>query len=230
MTAGERMRALIGLALFVAVVVLLATVRPVVSRLSGWRKIYRKQRNGRDASERSAGNTFAAVLRSLRDELASGKSARAALTAVLGSEPPQAEDRVGVRIWLDSRVKRLCPDEKDSDREMLSRRLATVLLVCEESGSPIVPQLDALAAADSFRRMAIRRKRQAIAVPEATVRLFLLLPIVLMVGGSLLGADPLAFLLTPTGLLCCALGIALIAIGIAWYRRVIIDFERKARA
>lgn len=169
------------------------------------------------------------LLHRLRDGLEAGHTARGALAAVFGAVPGAAvdQDRESLGIWLDLRLAGCLPRQSERQRHRLARRLALVLGICEESGSRLVPLLDALSVYETHRRQAQSREERALAVPRATIRLFAVLPSVLLVGGAMLGADPLAFLITPMGLVCLAVGIALIAAGILWYRRVIAGYEKE---
>lgn len=169
------------------------------------------------------------LLHRLCDALEAGDTIRGALSAVFGQAPDAAvdQDKDSLEAWLDLRLAGCLPHQGEGRRHRLARRLALVLGICEESGSRLVPLLEALCASEAHRRQAQSRKERALAVPQATVRLFAVLPSVLLVGGTLLGADPLAFLITPMGLVCLAVGIALIVAGILWYRRVIVDYEKE---
>ncbi len=168
------------------------------------------------------------LLHRLCDALEAGDTIRGALSAVFGEAPDAAvdQDKDSVEAWLDLRLAGCLPHQGGGRRHRLARRLALVLGICEESGSRLVPLLKALCASEAHRRQAQSRKERALAVPQATVRLFAVLPSVLLVGGTLLGADPLAFLITPMGLVCLAAGLALIVAGVLWYGRVIADYEK----
>lgn len=169
------------------------------------------------------------LLHRLRDTLEAGGTTRGALSAVFGDAPVAAvdQDRRSLEAWLDLRLADTLPHQDGDRRHRLARRLALALGICEESGSRLVPLLDALCAFEAHRRQAQSRKERALAVPQATIRLLTALPSVLLVGGTMLGADPLAFLITPMGLVCLAVGITLIAAGILWYRRVIAGYEKE---
>lgn len=177
------------------------------------------------------GDNPALVLRSLRDELESGRTARQALVAVFGQAPSVAidQDRQSLEVWLKPRLDEVCPKADTQDRRLLDHRLALALSICEESGSPLVPQIDALLASQAHRRMVRSRRNRVLAVPRATVRLFAILPFVLLSGGWLFGADPFKFLFSAGGAACGCVGLFFIASGVVWYRKVLADYERNGQ-
>jgi tight adherence protein B len=106
------------------------------------------------------------------------------------------------------------------------RLLAAAWEVATEAGAPLGRCLDELA--ESFRDLAQaeRQTASALASPLATSRLVLALPLMTVVGGTLLGLDTLRILVTtPLGLGCLAAGAVLTALGAVWSRALV----RRAR-
>lgn len=110
------------------------------------------------------------------------------------------------------------------DAELL-RRVHAVLAagrLAVEVGAPLAPVLDASArtlAADSDAETALRA---ALAGPRQTTTLLTVLPVLAVLLGSLLGADPLGVLLGGgPGTLAGAAGIVLTSAGRAWVGRMV---------
>jgi tight adherence protein B len=100
--------------------------------------------------------------------------------------------------------------------------LAAAWEVATEAGAPLGRCLDDLA--ESFRDLAQaeRQTASALASPLATSRLVLALPLVTVVGGTLLGLDTLRILVTtPLGFGCLAAGAVLTALGAVWSRALV---------
>lgn len=67
-----------------------------------------------------------------------------------------------------------------------------------------------------------------LAGPRATARVLAVLPLVGMGLGTLLGSDPVSWLLTTTpGLLCLATGVGLTVLGMWWTSRIAMSVERR---
>jgi tight adherence protein B len=106
------------------------------------------------------------------------------------------------------------------------RALAAAWFVAAESGAPMRFCLTDIA--ESLRQFGgvERDIAAALAGPAATARLVLVLPLVAVVGGSLLGLDSIGALVdTPAGLACLLLGLVLTGAGRWWSSRLL----RRAR-
>lgn len=106
------------------------------------------------------------------------------------------------------------------------RALAAAWSVAAESGAPM--RLCLTDIAESLRRLGgvERDIAAALAGPAATARLVMVLPVVAVIGGSLMGLDSLGALLgTPAGLICLLLGLLLTGAGRWWSSRLL----RRAR-
>lgn len=99
----------------------------------------------------------------------------------------------------------------------------SALLGCEASRC-----IDAVGA--SYRRLSHLEhlKDKAFAMPKATMKLLVALPVLTLALGSMLGAKPLAFLLTPgAGFLCLSLGLSCYALGWWWMLALQREMNRK---
>lgn len=111
--------------------------------------------------------------------------------------------------------------EQDADIRGLAGDIVAASRVSERLGCPAVRCLEAVA--DSYKRAKLRDRlqSQALAVPEATVRLLSALPVLALFMGESLGAQPLSFLLESTaGLVCMAIGMLCYLTGIIWVRKL----------
>lgn len=106
------------------------------------------------------------------------------------------------------------------------RTLAAAWFVATESGAPMRLCLDDIAG--SLRQLGAveRDTTAALAGPAATARLVLLLPVIAVLGGALMGADPLGALLgTPVGFGCLMAGSTLTLVARWWSSQLL----RRAR-
>lgn len=125
------------------------------------------------------------------------------------------------------RVLDACAGSDDSAQDVArtAARLAAACGLSERLGCAVSGCLEAVA--DDYRRerRADALRRQAAAVPQATIRLLSALPAGTVMCSWLMGADPLPFLLeTPQGLCCLAVGSLWYACGVAWTRRELRGF------
>ncbi|MEE8685137.1 MAG: pilus assembly protein [Bifidobacterium mongoliense] len=100
--------------------------------------------------------------------------------------------------------------------------LALSVRCSERLGCELVRCLDDVA--DSYRAWSALEelKANALAMPQATVKLLSLLPIVTVLLGEVMGARPVAFLLgSRQGLVCLVLGGAVYAFGMVWVRSLL---------
>lgn len=100
--------------------------------------------------------------------------------------------------------------------------LAACLEVCEASGAPVAAVLSRLADRLETELDTAEQRETALAGPRATVRLLTWLPFIGLGLGLAMGVDPFGVLLgTPPGWSCLAAGLALVAAGRWWSRRLI---------
>lgn len=98
------------------------------------------------------------------------------------------------------------------------RLLSAAWDIAEQSGAPVAPALDHIAAA--FRSLGSLRDRRAVllAGPRSTVRLVAALPLLAVIMGMLMGFDPIGVLFAPTGYLMLGVGVFLMTTGALWAR------------
>ena len=168
-----------------------------------------------------ASMTEVELIESMVSLVKAGHGLREAMGIALGRHPAceMSAD------WLEEALSRGCACSSASplsdssgvaDARGLARRLRAILLLCEERGCPPVPCLEEVERSERARARAEALRRRATAVPAATIRLFLLLPVVMLIGEVAMGTNPFGFLLTEPGLLCGVLGIALAVAGCIW--------------
>lgn len=98
-----------------------------------------------------------------------------------------------------------------------AEHLAVVWEVARSTGCALAPSVERLHAARRAEQRLRHEVAAALAGPRATARLLSGLPVVGVVLGSGLGADPLGFLLgTGPGRAVLVAGLALVAIGVRW--------------
>lgn len=108
------------------------------------------------------------------------------------------------------------------------RGLAAAWHVATEAGAPLAPTLAELAT--SLRTLAQNQRdaQTALAAPAATARMVMVLPVIGIVFGTALGFDVLGTLFgTPPGMICLAIGVALMIVARWWNRRLIASARPK---
>jgi tight adherence protein B len=106
--------------------------------------------------------------------------------------------------------------------------LAAAWHVATEAGAPLAPTLAELAT--SLRALAQNQRdvQTALAAPAATARMVMVLPVIGIVFGMALGFDVLGTLFgTPPGMICLAVGVALMIVARWWNRRLIASARPK---
>ena len=100
-------------------------------------------------------------------------------------------------------------------------QLAACWRVVASSGAMLAPAIDRIADALQDQIELDRALGTALAAPRATVRLLAGLPIVGLLLGAAIGANPLAFLFgSPGGLVCTMVAAAFDSVGVLWARRI----------
>lgn len=108
-----------------------------------------------------------------------------------------------------------------ADDESAWRSLAAAWRVATISGSPLAPALRGFAETLRDREAARRDIRIALAGPQATARIVMLLPAVAVLLGLLMGVDLVATISTPYGAGAVAAGLVLIMVARRWMRRLV---------
>ena len=131
----------------------------------------------------------------------------------------EAAIRGGMPV-ADAIVTRL--PEVAADERAAWQGLAAAWWVAADVGAPLAPSLRDFAASLRALSEAQREITVALSAPVATARLVMALPAVGLLFGFSLGFDTLGVLFTTVpGLLCLALGIALMLAALAWNRRLV---------
>lgn len=162
---------------------------------------------------------IAAVIAAARAHVRSGGTLVGAFEEQAGH--PFATPHITVERLVDTLMRRKTEEETESQVRRVAVELAASCALSDTLGCEAARCLDAVAAAQRRSRMIEDLRRQAYAMPQATVRLLSALPAVTVCFGEILGARPVAFLFGSTrGLACLAAGAVCYAIGMVWMRRL----------
>ena len=170
------------------------------------------------AQRRSAAIT---ALGALAAELRAGQPASVALERAGAGHWPQAvaASRLGGDIGAALRA--------DAQVIPTLQGLAACWTVAAEAGSGLADAITRLADAARVDEDVRVQLEAQLAGPRATARMLGFLPVIGLLIGSSLGADPLTWLTrTPAGLLCLAAGIGFTALGMAWTGSIARNVER----
>lgn len=108
------------------------------------------------------------------------------------------------------------------------RQLAACWSVGERSGAGLAASVSRLAESARVAEEVQVALEGQLAVPRATARMLAGLPLIGVVFGVLLGADPIAWLTgSAAGRLCLGAGVALILLGLWWTGRIATSVERQ---
>lgn len=179
---------------------------------------------------------FGSRARSFRAEQRSAAiAALGALAAELRAGQPAstALERAGTGHWPQAvAASRLGGDVGEALRAD-ARQVPTLLglaacwTVAAQAGSGLADAITRLADAARVEEDVRVQLEAQLAGPRATARMLGLLPVIGLLIGASLGADPIAWLTrTPAGLLCLAAGVALTALGMAWTGSIARHVER----
>lgn len=134
-------------------------------------------------------------------------------------------DEHGVPYALRALLKKprwFFPKKKSTNHEQFA--IPAAIAVCRlshSSGAPVADVLDSCAAGITEAAEAASARSVALAGPQTSAQMLAWLPLVGVVLGSALGAEPLHFLLSTTaGRLVLVCGIACEIAGIVWVRRL----------
>ena len=180
----------------------------------------RKRRAHARAALREA---FAEVVADVR---AGQPPARALSRALADRDASIAPRTLAATRWSGDVVSALRDDSRASGQPILASA-AACWSVASAQGAGLADALDRIVMQDR-RAEEVRRQLEAhLAAPRATARMLALLPALGLLLGVAIGGDPLGWLLgTPPGWACLALGVVLIAVGLAWATRIVARTER----
>ncbi len=213
----------------VAVVVTLLGVLPVLPSLClaavvallthvTWRA-WERRASGR------AEDTVAMVVVALADELRAGRSPPQALAVVAETGGPLARS-----LAVAARATSLGGDTESALRDVAAAapagaelyRLAAAWQLSRTSGCSLADVLDAVAGDAQARRHQRRLLAGLLSGPRATAGLLAVLPVLGLLMGSALGADPIRVLTsTGPGQLALAAGVGLDIAGVLWTGRLV---------
>jgi len=181
------------------------------------------------------------VLAVLAAELRAGRAPPAALAVCAGEDGLPLDDPVRVLLRRSADTAALGGDVAAALRpdSVLARRdppcagdlrwLAAAWQVSERCGAGLADVVGELEAGTRARSHTDELLASQLAAPMATASLLAALPLLGIVLGAALGADPVGVLLhTPVGSLCLVLGCALDVAGLLWAQRLVAGVRARA--
>jgi hypothetical protein len=152
------------------------------------------------------------VIESASDGVRAGKSLQESLIAALGSRPAGS-----ITIsWLIRALFHRCPSASPDDCRRAAQRLSSIVDLCARVGCHPSACLAVLEEVERRQEKFAVLQDRALTVPQATLRLFIILLPVVMMGEIAAGARPFAFFSTVPGLLCAVCGGLCIVVGSVW--------------
>ena len=177
-----------------------------------WRIPFGAAARARHTDRRTA---VLAALSALAAELRAGQPAVAALERAGALEWPHAV--AAVRLGGDIGAAL----HLDAARAPVLQGLAACWTVAAHTGSGLATAVTRLADAARVDEDIRVQLEAQLAGPRATARMLGFLPVIGIVLGMMLGADPVRWLLTdPIGFICLVLGILCTVLGLAWTGRI----------
>lgn len=132
------------------------------------------------------------------------------LSALVGAGLPALKARKILKSQLDA----VAADEL--------KHIDFIFDICLKTGGPIAPSLDRLANVLTQRFKQQQQAQLAFAVPRATAKLVMALPVLALLAAQLLGMNPFrAIFTTPVGFVSVILGGALLYGGRAWSKSML---------
>lgn len=136
----------------------------------------------------------------------------------LGGMPFATAELTPFRVRLVVRARSL-PKERCEQADLLSGELYAACRLSADLGCETSHCLDVVASSLKRRRLMDDLRANVFAMPQATVKLLLALPLVTLLLGEGIGAKPLAFLFgNSKGLLCLGFAACCYALGLLWVR------------
>ncbi|CAG7844704.1 hypothetical protein USB125703_00950 [Pseudoclavibacter triregionum] len=191
--------------------------------LSAWAHVAALAAREAEGADGGRDGSLAAFARTLSSALEALRARRTPSSDSASDASPEL--RVARRLRAGHGVS----DALAAERDDAWRILGCAWALAERTGAPLSRSLAELA--DGFRDVGLAEREVAVALegPVATSRLVSALPLAGLGLGALLGLDSLGTLLgTPFGLACLVLGLALMAMGAAWSRRLVRSASRRA--
>jgi tight adherence protein B len=197
-------------------------VAAVLLVVSAWREVLALQRR-RAAQARWRSAT--AAVRAVSAELRSGGRPDAALDS--GREAA-GDGAVGEALAAAASACRVGVDAGPALSAVPELRgMAAAWRMSERAGAPLADVLCRVATALATRDGQARRVSALVAGARASTATLAVLPVLGLLAGSGMGADPVRVLVsTPIGQACCAIGATFEAAGLAWMRRLVRVAER----
>ncbi len=136
----------------------------------------------------------------------------------LGGKSFATAELTPFRIRLVVRARSL-PQERRDQADLLSEELYAACRLSADLGCETSHCLDVVASSLKRRRLMDDLRANVFAMPQATVKLLLALPLVTLLLGEGIGARPFAFLFgNAKGLLCLGFAACCYALGLLWVR------------
>ena len=148
----------------------------------------------------------------------------ASLAQAVGEQGGIRFSTPAITVWRAERVlrSRADPGEQDDVIVEVACQLAAACAMSGELGGGAARCLDAVAATYRRTRLLRDRRQEALAGPQASVRLLTVLPVLTVMAGEALGAHPMQWLTgAGVGLICLAAGLGLYACGLLWMKRML---------
>lgn len=140
-----------------------------------------------------------------------------------GSCDEESSSRVGI---AEKGTRRAADMEDDAERARVSARVFICARLSESLGCALSDVVSVVLKLHLQERKVADLKAKASAIPKATLKLLSALPVVVLLGGEVLGAHGVAFLLfTAAGRWCLLGGLAFFAAGMVWSHRLLGDFQ-----
>lgn len=164
------------------------------------------------------------ALASLEAELQSGQAPSAALVRAAGLPPAWPSALSAIRIGGDVAAAL----RNDASAAPVLGQLAACWEVAADTGSGLCQSVAVLAESARTQEELQGSLNAELAGPRATTRVLTLLPVLGILLGVAMGADPVGWLLgSPLGLLCAAGGLLLSVAGGLWSRAIVRRVERQ---
>lgn len=203
-----------------------AAIAAGLAVLAAWRPraVLRLRPRAIHDANASGGEGVGVLIASVQGRLRSGSTVFEALERYMGC--PFATraitlPRMRAVLWR-ARIR----DETARQVETMAFAFTAACRLSERSGCEMARCLDVVAEDHHRLRMMENLRRNAFAMPAATVRLLSALPFVTVALGMLLGADPMGFLFDSVGgLACLGIGLACYLIGLLWLRMLFDEAE-----
>lgn len=125
-------------------------------------------------------------------------------------------------ILLCCAIKKICDKEKIQEINFIARHLSLCVKISLFLGLPLSDLLQHFYQIYRQRMYRENIKKRAFALPKATIKLLLSLPLLVIGAGVLFGTNPLKFLIFTTGgHLCLLVGMFFYVCGFIWVRRIL---------